>query len=85
MSEHTPETLRKLFKHSVSDGLTLAELEIALELHAAAWGADIAQREALETLVDDALMFWGDDNPAASDELYSVMQRLVALREAQHE
>ena len=41
--------------------------------------------KAVETLVDDALMFWGDDNPAASDELYSVMQRLAALREAQHE
>jgi len=61
MSEHTPETLRKLFKHSVSDGLTLAELEIALELHADAWEAD---RKRIKELLEHRHVFgcggvWG--------------------------
>jgi len=45
---------------------------------AAAWGA-------LQSAVDNVLMFWEDDNPIASDELIAAMDTLAALREAQHE
>ena len=48
MTEYTPGTLRKLFKRSVRQKFTLAELEIALDLHADAWAADLKRNDALE-------------------------------------
>ena len=42
MSDYTHETLETLFARSVKEGFTLGMLEIALELHANAWGAQLA-------------------------------------------
>ena len=50
MSDYTHETLETLFARSVKEGFTLGMLEIALELHANAWGAQLAasQEQARE-------------------------------------